>query len=257
MNLGMAISYPLRDRHWLRKVCTSVAAGMVLGGLGTASVYCSGYGKLASLAFGPVTLLAMIGMFVVGLLTQGYCVRSLRMQTQDQTGLPEWNGFGQLLKFGAGMWVTGLVLWTLPLWLMWFGLHTIFSSMFSSSHMLQGMASAAVTFAGMGTGMIIGGLGFLAVAGVFFLTPMVWLRFSQTLNPLKALNLMAVVRDIRKGMGDYTFAVVFFALMHVGASAILNFVPLLGGSIYACISVYLSLALGNMMNQYGLTHLKD
>ena len=257
VNVGASIAYPLRDPKWATKIFFGIGMMMLACCCGwTANFFCS-LGKVGSVAGVPLALASSIGMVLVSLMMSGYLMRTLHELLTGKEGmLPTWSQPGDLLKKGLGMWIIDVVYGLIPGLLLMFGLRTVFASMFASAGVHHGMTAVthgAMTFAGVGVGFLIGGVGFLSVLVVAFLSPMVMVRYASTLSIAHALSPREVVKDIRRNTKGYAFVLTMVFLMHLGAGTILSLVPLVGPWLYAAGSFFLNLVGLHMLSQHQRT----
>jgi hypothetical protein len=206
-----SLSVPLRDSDAPKKI--------LVGGLLNSLVVVLGIGSI---------------------LTFGYSLRVTRDAAEGVNKLPEWDNWGDLLWSGFMLFVVSVVAFLIPISMLGFGFGAMIVGLVSGSS----NESLAQFLAGAGTGLVVGGLGFLLLLFIGFFFPMMALRVAIHRSLGAAFDFGALLRDISRIGAEYVVMVAVLWVLSGAATTAAGFIawiPVLPAILLAAFYFYLML----------------
>lgn len=182
------------------------------------------------------SLVVVLGLGSI--LTFGYSLRVMRNAAEGVDKLPEWDNWGDLLWSGFMLFVVSVVAFLIPAGLMAFGFGAFIAGLVSGSS----NESVGQFLAGAGTGMAVGGVGFLLLLFIGFFFPMMALRVAIHRSLGSAFDVGALLRDISHIGAEYVVMVAVLWVLSGAAATVTGFliaIPVLPQVLLAAISFYL------------------
>jgi hypothetical protein len=261
INLWQGFLYPLSSLKrlaaaWLiLPLSLTVLVPPILLGLGVLSTVSMslqqglGFGLLVGLVC--VTVGALPFTFL-----SGYMLRCRKeVISGNGSELPPWNRWGDLLAGGGHMDTLALIFALPPLVLFWFALSAVGMSLKNLyDHVSWGSALWALLGSGAGLGLLACAVVVWLVAMMF--SPIASLRVALGHSALSAVSPLGMMRDIRRGLGDYLLCcAVVWGIGILFSMAQTGFWPLI--VVNFPVQVTLQLVWAHLLGQYARAYLGD
>jgi len=260
LNFLKAFAYPLSAPRrllvaWLvLPVSLAVLVPPILFGLGLGGSLSLNLHQGLGLSLGVVGVCVVVGSVPFTFLA-GYLLRCRKRVVQGESQLPPWNRPVALFSEGGSMDALGLFFALPTLTLVGLAVTSLVGPLTHlSTHHTWGALGLALL--GSGAGLFCLGLALLYYLGVLVVAPMATMRLALGSSAWDAVQMKAVLGDIRRGWGDYLLCcLVLWGISLLFQIAQGAFFPLILVSFPA--QVYLQLVWAHLLGQYALAYLPE